>query len=557
MLNRINANKSWIVVSVFLLMTFFGLLITPDYGMSGDELLEIRTLGTNIREYAGAFLYPENEPLNTFYGIPFTDSQENSDIDHGQSLYYPLTPFLFMDLGVEGPRTLMTIFHAYTFILFMLGVAGLYFLAQFLTGDWKYGLLAACLLYLSPRFFAEGHYNPKDIVVMSMIILCFWFFIKMSQERRIRYAILFALFGALATNMRVTGMFFFCLAGLFYLLKLTVNKEWNRKSFLLGLLTVLIFLSCYYVLTPVAWKDPFGFIAYTFGRSSNYSDWPGSVFYMGALCRPVPWHYIPVMFATTTPILVVIMTLAGNLIVIYTIVRNKILKIFSGTIHYYLMTIIFVWTFLLFAILRQPVLYNSWRHYYFLYGPILILAVMGIKTIMDQAKGKYKKAVFSIVVLQLVISLAIIVANHPYQYVYYNIFAGADPGESYEMDYWNVSTANALKELINTTDNEDVITVTTADYYSFSGLIKGQYVLPEPYKCRTQVVRSPEGGFEPDADYILVNPLAVKLSSDITDSASQVWASDEEMAEILATYPEVVVLEAFGSDFMIIYKNPK
>lgn len=556
MIEIINKKRRVILASVFVIMTIIGILATPNYGMPWDELMEIRTLGTNLREYASVFAGEEGEPEKSATGIEFTDMMENPDIDHGQSVYYPLTPFLFMDLGAEAPRALMLIFHAYTFLVFMLGVIGLYFISTQLTGEWKYGLLASLFLYLSPRFFAEGHYNSKDIISMSMIILCFWFFIKMTESRKSLYAVLFAVFGAFAANMRMTGIFFFGVAGVLYLITLTVKKEWSKKNFLLGILAVFTFVSFYILLTPVAWKDPVAFLSYVFGRSSNYSDWDGRVFYMGAAQRPVPWHYIPVMIAITTPILLVLLIIVGNLTAIASAARTKAKDIFAGPLKFYLMGLVFTWIFIGYAMIRQPILYDSWRHFYFLNGLLITLAVFGVKKIVDLLKGNFKRVVIGIVALQLLASGLIIAVNHPYELTYFNFFAGNDPAAMYEMDYWNVTQANALMKLIDTVDSDKVISVTAAEWVSADGLLKAYNILPEAYKSRMKVAVGPYGGMNPNAQYLMVSLRAYQHSTAKSLKPEERWVPDVGLKNFQSVYKEVVALNAFGSDFMTIYEIP-
>ena len=126
MIEKINKNSRIITISLFILMTLIGLIVTPDYGMPWDEELEIRTLGSNIREYVSPFKGKTGEPYQSSTGIPFPDYLQNADMDHGQSVYYPLTPALFADYGPGGARTLMLIWHAYTFLIFMAGVLGFF-----------------------------------------------------------------------------------------------------------------------------------------------------------------------------------------------------------------------------------------------------------------------------------------------------------------------------------------------------------------------------------------------------------------------------------------------
>lgn len=546
-----------IVAVVFLFMTVMGLLVTPDYGIPWDEHLEMGVLGSNIRECIGIFQGEDKEPLQSATGIEFPDRDGNRDIDHGESVYYPIAPMFFVDLGVDGVRAISVFIHMYIFCLFMLGVLALYFITKSLTGEWRYGLLASLFLYLSPRFFAEGHYNSKDIVALSMILLCFWFFIKLSETREMRYAVLFALFGAFAANMRITGAAFFGLAGIMYLVTLTVRKEWNRKNFLLGLVALVLFLLFYYVLTPVAWKNPIGFVSYVIGRSSNFAGWTGYVYYMGSQYRPVPWHYIPVMFAITTPVLIVLLTVFGNIISIGTLVRTKVTKIFEGPQKYYLMSLIFVWIFLGYAIIRQPILFNSWRHFYFLYGQLIILSIFGLKWLIDKLKKNGKRVIIMAVALQLLASGVIIATSHPYEFVYYNFIAGADPGSRFEMDYWNIAQPYFLMRLVDENPSEDIITVVSVDEYTQYGLYQAYIFLPQEYKARLNVLFQTEGGIPEEADYLIVNPIAHYLMKDKTNEGTQIWFKIGNLDTYMQTYDKAMVLDEFGSEFMIIYKIPE
>lgn len=557
MLEKINKMSRQIVVILFILMTLAGLAVTPDYGMPWDELMEIRTLGSSMREYIGLFAGEENEPPKSTTGIVLTDILENPDTDHGQSVYYPLAPVLFTDLGTGGARTLMLIFHAYTFLIFMTGVVFLYFILKFLTRNWKYGLLASLFLYLSPRFFAEGHYNSKDIITMSLIIITLWFAIKFIETKKFRYAAAFAAAGAVAANMRIVGLFFFGLMGLIYIICLSTQKQWTRQNVASGVIAVLVFAAVYMLITPAAWASPWDFIQYVFARSSNYSDWPGYVFYLGKSHRPVPWHYVPVMFAVTTPILIVLLSITGNITTIGQIIRTKAKDLFSGSLKYYFAAAVFTWIFVGYAMIKQPILYDSWRHFYFLYGLLLILAVGGLKAVMDKLKGKVKWAAAGLVGLQLCACMATIGMNHPYEFVYFNLLAGSHPAERYEMDYWNVSQANCLMKLIDKTDPQKVIYLYAADWCSADGLEKAYNILPANYKDRMKVLPISYNGIPKKADYLMISLRAVQVSEYGATPESASWIYTAGLGEFAQKYPVAYAAKAFGSEFMTIYEITK
>ena len=551
-----NHRHRWIVVILFIVMTAVGLLVTPDYGMPWDELTEIRTLGTNVREYAALLLGADQKPAESSTGIVFPDVTENVDIDHGQSVYYPFSPALFFDYGDGGARTLMLLWHGYTFLVFMAGVVAIYFIASYLAKNWRYGLVASLLLYLSPRFFAESHYNNKDIMAMVMVLLCFWFAIRFIEKGTFGATILFALFGALAVNMRISGLAFFGLCGLLYIVMLTVRRTWSAKALLLGLVAIVAFYVFYAALTPGLWRNPSAFIRYVFFRSSNFSDWPGYVFYMGFAQRPVQWHYVPVMIAITTPILIVAFMLFGNIAAIVKAVSLKAGALFSGAHKYYLLIVAFVWMSLGFAMIARPILYDSWRHFYFLYGLLVLLAVYGIQALVSLLKGKWKWVAYGAVGAQIVAMFAIILLSHPFQFVYFNALAGSNPGEKFDLDYWNVSQARTLMDLIDTVDSDEQISVTAAEWYTGDGLEKAYHILPEKYQERMRIVFVGQYSIARGADYLMVNPRGLQLCSDKTLEPRQMWLPAYGLDVYLSGLEKVVSQRAFGAEFMAVYQMP-
>ena len=554
MIDRINRNHRWVIALLFVFMILAGLLVTPDYGMPWDEKTEIGVLGSDVREYVGLLLGEDREPTQSSTGIEFVDASKNVDIDHGQSVYYLFSPALFLASGDGGARTLMLLWHGYTFFVFMAGVFALYCIVSYLTKDWKYGLIASLFLYLTPRFFAEGHYNNKDIMAMVMILLCFWFFIRFMEKRSTPSVLLFSLFGALATNMRISGLFFFALAGLLYLLTVTAKKEWSKKSFSLGLLAVISFAAFYLALTPGTWAGPVKFLRYVFARSTNFSDWPGYVYYMGKSCRPVPWHYIPVMIALTTPPLILFFIIAGHVATVVGTVRGKAASLFSGSLPYYLLCVVFVWAFLGFTMIRQPILYDNWRHFYFLGGLLYVLAAFGVQQIIGLLKGKWKWIGVGGVAAQVVALLVIVVLSHPFQFVYYNQLAGKNPGDRFDMDYWNVSQAQALMQLIDTVDSEEQISVTATDWYTGDGLDKAYHILPLSYQSRMRTIFINYYQMARGADYVMVNPRGLQLCRDKTQEPKQNWLPMYGVDVYLESLEQVISLNEFGSEFMMVYR---
>lgn len=391
---------------------------------------------------------------------------------------------------------------------------------------------------------------------MVMILFCLWFAIQFFESKTVRAALLFAFFGALAANMRISGLAFLGLCGVFYIITVSIKREWSVKTFLIGALALAGFCAFYAALTPGLWNEPAKFLAYVFARSSNFNAWPGYVFYTGLAQRPVPWHYIPVMIAITTPILIVILMLTGNIAALVSPFRKMTTPLFSSERKYYLMILVYVWVFLGFAMITRPILYDSWRHFYFLYGLLLLLAVYGLQTLVSFLKGKWKWLAFGAVGAQILAMLAIVMLSHPFQFVYFNALAGSDPGSNYDLDYWNVSQAKTLMQLIDTVDSEAQISVTAADWYTGDGLEKAYNILPESYQERMRIIFVGYYTIARGADYLIVNPRGVQLCSDKTLEPRQQWLQVYGLDMYLSGLEKEISQHAFGAEFMTVYRIP-
>ena len=300
------------------------------------------------------------------------------------------------------------------------------------------------------------------------------------------------------------------------------------------------------------WRKPIDFISYVISRSSNFADWEGFVFFQGTTYRPVPWYYIPVMFAVTTPILIIMLFVFSHFAVIHQAIKAKWRGIFTGESQYYLMCLFIVWLFLGFAMIRRPIFYNSWRHMYFLYGPIIILCVGALKWLVDHLKGKGKSIAVIALAAQLTFSGILIIAVHPNQHVYFNFLAGANPSENYEYDYWNVSQMNLLQQIANQ-DDRTRIYVYADDWYAADGLKKAHDVLKKADRDRIVVLSYEGQGVPVNANYLVVNPMVSLACTAKGGYPASRWFYVQGKYDFYKDYEKAVSIRAFGNDFMTAY----
>jgi hypothetical protein len=117
---------------------------------------------------------------------------------------------------------------------------------------------------------------------------------------------------------------------------------------------------------------------------------------------------------------------------------------------------------LLFVLFDRPALYNGVRHFTFILPVLAIVAGIGLSKAFDMLTP-YKKLRLGFIAFCILLTsntIYTLYALHPYQYLYYNHFAGENFKKAihhWEGDYWSSSLIDATKLLKNYIDAEQVI----------------------------------------------------------------------------------------------------
>lgn len=165
----IQKHSRLLVASAFLLLFLIGLLTASDYGIYMDQQSEMTILRENLKEYAHYLLGDDSEAMQYYNRIGLPRITETVEIDHGMAVFYPLAP-LMTRMDYDQP-SLFPLWNMLAWCWFMGGVMALYGLCRKLGMNRLVAFAGALMLYLCPRFFAEGHYNNKDMVLMSLSLL--------------------------------------------------------------------------------------------------------------------------------------------------------------------------------------------------------------------------------------------------------------------------------------------------------------------------------------------------------------------------------------------------
>jgi hypothetical protein len=477
------AGKS-MVAAFFALLLIGGLLIAGDYGVSWDERTETEILVSNI-QYAAQTLLPKsvvNQKLTPVLNMFNYERVLNSapslvqyvERDHGQAVYYPAAAFFFaiyhlkkMNPSLNVEHTLYLARHIYNFIICFSGWICLFLLAKKITGRRLYGLLCVAFAVLSPRFFADSFYNNKDMIAFITCIWMMYAVYRFFERQTLTAAIITGAIGAFAINTRVSLALFPVLAVVYYIAVKLKTKEFGWRSLVYIAAALISVALTYYIITPAAWKDPIGLLKYVLGNAVYFSRWDGFVYYFGNVYHPsvvrLPWHYLPVMIAVTTPVLILILLFIG----LYRILKEhrKIidLQLDSGYGFIVLAAAFSLISLIVPAALKSNV-YNGWRHLYYIYSGFLLLAVWGLQLLLSTQIKWVRIASILCLAAQLGCVAVWMISNHPYQYVYYNVLAGSHPEERFELDYWNTSQSRLIKKVLAENEDKKVCIIYSTTY---------------------------------------------------------------------------------------------
>ena len=443
---------NWIPTICFFLMLLLGLWIYQDYGISTDEE-QSRLLGqVSLNYLAHLFQIPFLLEGVTPLANPVEVFALFRDRDYGVAFALP-AELAIKILGIEGgPAYYFR--HALTFLTFMGGVAAVYGLAKERYASRKWGLIAAAVLIVSPRIFGDAFFNDKDLVFMSVFVIGIYTLIQFLNHPSVRSALFHALACAVAIDVRIMAIVL--PVGTIAILIIQVLKKEIVLSRALVLLSLFVCALIVLVIAmwPWLWFDPAANFFQALGNMSKFR-WNGFMFFMGDIINAgvyIPWYYIPVWLGVTTPPLYVVLFIVGSVIVLSKLIGRRLSLWGNPQEMQDVITLGLAVAPVLAIIALHSVIYNGWRHVYFIYPCFVLIAIRGLYGLWmwpasSQHHAIIHKALMVIVVLSLGWTSLWMVRFHPYQYLYFNTLAG-NWTQNFDVDYWGVAYRHSLEAIV-------------------------------------------------------------------------------------------------------------
>ncbi len=441
--NEASGRKRITVLAFFCLLLALGTGVHRDYGISWDEPFQ--------REYghaAYAYITQADESMfegpNQYYGPAFELALVLSE----------------KALGLDDSRDIYFMRHLMTHILFLVGLVFFYKFCVRIFGDWRAGLLGCILLVISPRIFAHSFYNSKDIPVLALYMIGMFTLLRFLDSMTIGRALAHALVCAILVDIRIEGGMLPALTVGFAVATFISSRPGRKETLLrsgslaayLGALVLLVI-----ALWPTLWRDPVHHFIKAFEEMSHYPlNLP--VKYTGKFIWPedLPWHYTSVWILITTPVVHMTCFIAGVTASIGFLFR----KYTAFPIRTRDLVLLLIWFFfpLVYLPLSSAVVFDEWRHTFFVYPAFVGIALVGLLTVLRgirvHLRGAWRTGVSVMLLAAFGAGVAntarIMIATHPYQNVYFNTLTGGIRGADgrFDLDYWGLSYREALEYIL-------------------------------------------------------------------------------------------------------------
>ena len=447
MKNFFNIKKNYFNYFLFF-FTIIGIYLSLNVGITHDEAHSSWIWELNKKKILNIFfdINYEVKSLNESLGYNQDFNLIALDSFHGfYGVGFYLVSFPFEKLisifynfdfiSEEGKQLLIK--HPLVVIYFVIGGFFLNKILFLITENKLTSNLGSIFFLTYPYLLGHGLFNTKDIPLMSVWIVCTYFFAKImfdffeNKKVNIKKIFIISLLTAHLISLRVSGVLIFIEYLFFVLFFIHLYKmnfiyflKISYKSIIIFLSSFLLFLYSFY---PSLWGDPLRF----FDSLSFMSQHVQSVctVTLGNCMRAqnLPSSYIFIWLFYKLPIFI----LFG--ISVFVFIEKKIFSIDKNVLI--LGPIISsVLTIILLLIFFDVNLYDELRQILFIFPLIFIISIVAISQLL-------KKFFTIFISLFIIFFLYQNFKLYPYNYLWINNFnLFTEVNKNFEKDYWGVST---------------------------------------------------------------------------------------------------------------------
>ena len=248
-----------------------------------------------------------------------------------------------------------------------------------------------------------------------------------------------------------------------------VWKEGGARRFVAQLakhaLALLLMLACYVLVTPAAWASPLRFIIEAFAKFSNYNDWNGTIYFLGNRYPyyALPWYYLPTWLSLSIPLWYLAFVLAGAAGAVAFVLRSRrrlgsaLRRVLLGPGRWFVLCLTVAVLPVAAAILMHSTLYSGWRHMYFIFPELVVVALFGVQWLFRLLRGRrWPRRLLAGGLAALLAGQACWIGwMHPFEKFYLNP-VGQSMCDLLEKDYWYESTTAQILHILEVDDSRRI-----------------------------------------------------------------------------------------------------
>ena len=164
----------------------------------------------------------------------------------------------------------------------------------------------------------------------------------------------------------------------------------------------------------------------------------------------MPWSYLPLWIAVSTPLLYLAFFVSGINFLMHRLWVSPSRSVLQQFDHYAVLVLLAVP--ILSVIVLHAVIYDSWRHLFYIYPLLILIAVHGLQCLLALLNRTLVFAVYLLIAINSVYLVYWMVYTHPHQNVYFNKMAHllfTPIKHHFELDYWGLSYKQGLEYIIS------------------------------------------------------------------------------------------------------------
>lgn len=468
---------------LFLSALLVGFLTYKDYGISWDETYQHETADVNYN-------YITKGDTTLFH---YRDKR------YGAGFEIPLMA-IEKKIDTTEPGAIYEMRHLVTHVYFLVAALAAFFLFYRLFKDNLLATLGFLMLVLMPRIYAHSFFNPKDLPFLSSFLISLSIAHYAFEKRKPLFFALLGIMVGYTTGLRVMGI----MLAVFVMILLlwdTLQAYRKKEAILPYGLSIGGFIAAFCLTLvstfPYLWVSPYANFWDCYDAMSHY-NWDGTILVNGNYERAMnlPSNYFRSWFSITVPMLWIATGITGIVWLLIDFFKN-IPKFLEASNERFLVLLLMCFAAPIFAVqYLHSVIYDDWRHLYFVYPSFVGLGLYGIKKILD---SKFQLIMLGACAIQLGYLSYFMVNSHPFQQVYFNYFVSHEEEnlrQNFELDYWGCSFKQGLEYLVKNEKADTFTLMCGLDYPVENNLL----MLKAAERKRIKIVHQIT-----EADYFITN----------------------------------------------------